>query len=210
MSYSFLVWPVVVLIFAVVFIFTFRTAISGFIDRSTKLGKDGFTANLPAPQGQQGNPENTKATEVALAEFGGTKVLEEVEQAILDDIENRKIQDEQGVIRVLTRSLAESRLSLAFEVVNSRIFRSQVELLKALNARLDEGMFREEIQTIFEKIKEDKKPNLDNTSFDAYLEFLHFHFLIGYEGNRIRLTERGQYYLVWVARYSKEGYYFNA
>ena len=190
-------WPHVALIFAVFFALLFRKELSAFIARIRSVGgKRGVEAGAPSPEIQ-----NEKKSEAALEELmniGDSVVLKEVEHLITVDLEKRDISAQDSV-RVLTRHLAATQLSLDYEQIHSLIFGSQIYLLKRLNEVQGQGKPPEFIEEHFERVRA-AFPELADWSLQQYMTFLYARTLVISKDGNVHITQKGVDYLVWVAR----------
>ena len=190
-------WPHVALIFAVFFALLFRKELSAFIARIRSVGgKLGVEAGAPSPEIQ-----NEKKSEAALAELmniGDSVVLKEAEHLIKVDLEKRDISAQDSV-RVLTRHLAATQLSLDYEQIHSRIFGSQIYLLKRLNEVQGQGKPPEFIEEHFERVRA-VFPELADWSLQQYMTFFYARTLVISKDGNVHITPKGVDYLVWVAR----------
>ena len=190
-------WPHVALIFAVFFALLFRKELSAFIARIRSVGgKLGVEAGAPSPEIQ-----NEKKSEAALAELmniGDSVVLKEAEHLIKVDLEKRDISAQDSV-RVLTRHLAATQLSLDYEQIHSRIFGSQIYLLKRLNEVQGQGKPPEFIEEHFERVRA-VFPELADWSLQQYMTFFYARTLVISKDGNVHITQKGVDYLVWVAR----------
>ncbi len=196
------VWPGVVLILGLVFMFLFKKPLSTFIDRTESVGKDGVRTRKDAPQ------EVQKAD--ALAAFLETyhsPMLLEVEGNIEAEIAQRHLTAPEDVRRALVKSLAGSLILLNFERLHRIIFGSQAAALILVNGTVGptpvsdvEALYTEAVGK-FPKVYEGR-------SFEEWLEFLTGQALLLREGDGLEITVKGREYLKWRIDMGRSGPYY--
>jgi len=194
-------WPHVSLVFAVFFILVFRKPIVSLISRITSIDKRGVkTTATPEAQREERKQE---AVQELLNAVGHTIVLEDIENRIKADLENRGLDTNGDTIKVLIKHLAVTQMLLKFEQIHALIFGSQIFLLKQLNHIVGQGFSREKIETHFEEVQELFSEELGSWSVDEYLGFLLGSSLVIENDNVYHLTNLGVEYLTWMVRDGK-------
>ena len=189
-------WPQASLIVAILIIICFYAPIKAFLWRVTKVGKDGVTTEtLPAAQN---DGERKKAVD-ELMNIGDSIVRNELEQLIIKDLATRGIETQADQIKVLTRQLAFTQLSLDYEQIYTLIFGSQISLLKRLNDVVGQGRSKDYMDDYFSKVKVVYQ-EFNAWSLDQYLDFLFKRNLITNVNGKYHTTNKGVDFLIWMVR----------
>jgi hypothetical protein len=192
-----------IFVFALVFVFLFRGPLSGLINRTEKIGKDGLTASSTS-DAQIGASESTsESVQKLLDVVGNSIVINDQEKRIIADLEAKNLDASGDSIRVLVKHLAGTQLLLAFEQIHGTIFGSQIKLLKKLNELVGEGRPSEFIENHFRDVQENFPELPKEWDLEKYLEFMFSHLLIVKNENQYHITNIGVEYLTWVARNGK-------
>jgi len=198
-----IVWPIVVLVVAVVALFLFRAQIDAFIGRTRKVGKGGietFESQPPQPtEGKKGVDEFFRSFDSPL--------LIEAEQLLLKDIEGRKIERGADREKALVRALASTNIVLHFERVYSLLWASQLACLRYLNPR-DQGTEVAEIVPFYNLAKADYPTWYENYSFDQWIGFLQAVNLVVERDSRVFITVAGREFLKYLVESGKPGPYY--
>ena len=193
-------WPQAALLFGLVFIAVFFGPIRRFIERIRSVGKDGVTTNaLEALPSAQVAEQKKKAVE-DLMRMPDSALLKELEDIILKDLSNRKLDTASDTTKVLARHLAATQIALEFEQVHGVIFGSQIYLLKKLNEAATAGLETAVIDRHVEHIQKLFPEQLGHWTRDDYLQFLFDRVLIRKDGGTYRITVRGNDFLMWIVR----------
>ena len=194
-------WPHISLIFAVFFVLVFRKPLVSLISRITSIDKTGVKA-AATPEAQR-EEQRKEAVQELLNAIGHTIVLEDLENKIKEDLEDRCLDVNPDTVKVLIKHLAATQILLEFEQIHALIFGSQIFLLKKLNQVVGQGISREKIEAHFEHVQKLYSEELGNWSVDEYLSFLLDRSLTIVKDNVYHLTNLGVEYLTWMARNGK-------
>ena len=193
-------WHQLAFLFSLVFIFVFRQPLSGLIKRTTKIDKDGLTAE-PSPESQR---EKTKTTSEAVQQLldivGNSIVINETEEKIRNELTAKGLSAESDATKVLIKHLAGTQLLLEFERIHGAIFGSQIFLLKKLNEVTGQGRTTEYVNKHIENVKELYPEQLGKWTSEQYLKFMFSLLLIVSNAEQIHITNLGVEYLTWLAR----------
>jgi hypothetical protein len=197
---SIITWPHITLIFGLIFLFMFRTQIGIFISRIRSVSKDGVTTDTElVPQTQE-----EKATNILQhIEIEKTVMLDEVENAIFEDLKSRGLEHESDTTKVLVRNLAVTNINLEHEKNYNAIFGSQIILLKALNEVSGTGRPIEYITGFYSTVKENNAEAFSSWELEDYMAFLQDSSLITFENESWHISNKGQDFLIWLARNGK-------
>lgn len=190
-------WPHVSLIFALIFIFVFKRAISVFIGKIKSVGKEGLKTE--STQTVEIEEKRKKAVE-ELMKFGDSNVTNELETLIRQDLINRGLDANGDTIKVLIRHLAATQLALDFEQIYNIIFGSQILLLRKLNEAAGVGEDHDFMKTHFEYIHSLFPEELDGWTLEQYLSFLFGRTLITIKDNNYHITIKGVDFLIWLTK----------
>ena len=124
-------WHHLALIFALVSVFVFREPLSGLIRRTTKINKEGLTAEASPETQREHTKTSSEAVQQLLDVVGNSVVITEQEEAIRRDLVAKGLPTEGDSVRALVKHVAGTQTLLAFERVHSSIFGSQIYLLKS-------------------------------------------------------------------------------
>ncbi len=191
-------WPHFTFIFAIVFLFIFRTQISGFICRISSIDKGGVKTS-PVPEAQR-EKEKTEAVQELLLAIGDSIVLREVEGRIVADLQIKGLETESDTAKVLIKHFAASKILLEFEQIHNLIFGSQIYILKKLNEVKGQGQSNEVVKAHFDHVKSLFSKEFEDWNFDTYMYFLTSRLLVTTESNQYHITNLGVEYLTWIAR----------
>lgn len=191
-------WPQLSFIFALVFIVLFRIQVAGLISRISSISKDGVKTT-PAPEAQR-EKQKTEAVQELLLAIDDSIVLRDVEGRIKSDLENKGLEIDGDVAKILIRHLATVQILLDFEQVHNLIFGSQIFLLKQLNEVSGQGQKRGLVVAYFEHVREIFESDLGGWSFNQYMTFLIGRSLITIQNDTYHITNKGVEYLAWMAR----------
>ncbi len=112
----------------------FRRPLADLIDRIKEVSREGIKTGSQHSQ-KDTIPSTPEAGAEKLMRAFDSPVLQEKEEAILGELENRGLKDKSETVKVLVRHLTWTQLYLHFEKVNSWIWGSQVSLLRNLNSK---------------------------------------------------------------------------
>lgn len=197
-------WPVVVLVIALVAMFVFRTPLSALIQRTKSVGKTGIETYYEA---QPAEPRDEKK---AIDEFLKTydnPLISEAEDLIRQDLKQRKIETPPDREKALIRSCASLNIILRFERDAQSIWRSQLGLLRFLNARagganIDESVeFYEVGKRLFPKWYVDYP-------FEKWLVFLQSSNLIERNNSRVAISVEGREFLKYLVASGRPDPYY--
>lgn len=191
-------WPNFSFLFALVFVFLFRTQLAGLISRVTSIDRSGVKAG-PIPEAQREDKKSEAVHELLVA-IGDSIVLREVESRIKNDLKDRELDTDGSTTKVLIKHLAASKVLLEFEQIHNLILGSQIVLLKRLNEVVGQGQKKEFVVAHFSNIKKFHKDQLGEWSFEQYMEFLITRLLVTIQDEKYHITNLGVEYLTWIAR----------
>ena len=190
-------WPLVALIFGIIFILIFRKGIQEFIGRVKSVGKDGLTTELATrSQTEAKRKENVEE----LMRLEDSPLLHETEQLIYQDLKKRDMDTNVDTVKVLIRHLAATQLALDFEQIYNLIFGGQIFLLKKLNEVTALGIEEVWIGGHFSNIQKMFPDNFNTWTLDQYLSFLINRRLIIKRNDSYLITTRGVEFLVWMTK----------
>ena len=193
-------WTHLVFLFAVFFLLVFRDQVSSLISRTRKIGKEGLSAD-PVPEKQQEKIEtNSEAVQKLLNMVGDSHVINQLEEGIYIDLENRNISNDTDKVKVLVKILAGTQILRAFEIVYGSIFGSQIYLLEKLNEVRAQGMDTNAVNQYFDQIKATYPAQLGQWSNGQYLKFLFDNSLIHHNDDKFYITESGTEFLIWLTK----------
>ncbi len=193
-------WQHLAFLFALIFIFVFRQPLSGLIKRTTKIDKEGLTAE-PSPESQREKTETSaEAVQQLLDVVGNSIVINEIEERIRNELTAKGLPVGEGIAKVLIKHLSGTQLLLEFERIHSSIFGSQILLLKKLNEVAGQGRTEEFVKNYIEHVKELYAEQLGEWTSEQYLNFLYSQLLIVSDSGQIHITNLGVEYLTWITR----------
>ena len=164
-----LVWPAAIVIVSYIFMRRFRPSIEALLGRIREIGPSGLKA---APNQKQGSPDVKKMPVNELMREFDNPILREREAAIQKDLEKRDISSDSDKVRVLTRYLAATQLSLMFEAIYQLIWGSQIYILEHLNT-IRPGDSTNKVKEIFYDDAVKRYPVIfADYSYENYLGFL--------------------------------------
>src|SRR4029450_658802 len=135
---EYLAWPIAAFLSLVVFLLLFRPQIAGFLTRVKSVGRHGVstlaTAGQRSIEQQAEAPTSTREVQDLMQSFDPPALLQQ-EQALLADLQNRRLDSTSDTTKILVRYLAKTRLLLACEFIYRLILGSQIALLKNINSR---------------------------------------------------------------------------
>jgi hypothetical protein len=190
-------WPVVVLVFGIVFIFAFYGPIGRFLDRASRIGPQGVETGSATAQEKSLQREQTSESLSSQADeflrLFDSKMLLEAEGAVRADLAKRNITNPGERERVLVRLVAAAGAGFVFERIYNQIFGSQIKALQALNAS---ALPRDGIEPFYRAAKAENPNFYSNYSFDQWFNFMVSHTLIAMmDGNTVGITVRGREFL---------------
>jgi hypothetical protein len=191
-------WPHFALLFGLIFLLIFRKELAALISRITSIDRSGLKT-VAIPEAQREKKKTETAVQELLVAVGDSPTLRDVETNIRTDLTNRGLETEGDTARVLIKHLAAVQLLLRFEQVHSRIFGSQILLLKGLNEVMGQGRDKETLVAHFENVRQ-SYVLLNNWSFDQYMAFLFETNLVTIKDGKYHITNAGNEYLTWIAR----------
>lgn len=190
-------WHHLLFLFAVIFIFAFRPAITQLIGRVTSIDKSGVKATA-APEAQR-EAENKEAAQELLRAIGDSIVLNEVEARIKASLDEKGLETEGDTINVLIKHLAAYQILSEFEQTYNYIFGSQIWLLKKLNEVVGQGIGAESVQAHFDGLQQ-HYAEFTAWSSEQYLAFLIGKSLVLERDGNFHITNLGVEFLTWMAR----------
>lgn len=188
-----------IFLFAVIFIFVFRSQIGQLISQINSIKKDGIKINS-LPETQKAI-EGNKALEKYLKESEDSPVLKVVIEDINKDLEERGMNiNNSATVVPLIKFLAIEKIFVHFERSYRIIFGSQIWLLKTLNESKNVGMNAQNMQSRFSHIQKTHPEFYKEKLLDDYLRFLVDAKLIFNKANIWYLTDVGIEFLIWITR----------
>ena len=131
-------------------------------------------------------------------------VLQAQEKAITDDLAARKIEDAEDRERVLVRFLASNQLAYVFEVINAKIFGSQLALLQRANAE-EQGIEREDVEPFYQSSIGGHFDDDPEAGIRSYIHFLLEHRLLVQELEKYKITYLGRDFLTYIIHHGHSG-----
>lgn len=189
-------WPLAVLIFLIIFIFTFKQQIVALLSKIQSVGKDGI--KLGSSPDQQ-KDEQKKESVRELMNIGENEVVLIQEDVIKENLCTKNLNLDGDAVKVLIRELAITQLALDFEQIHSNIFGSQIFLLKKLNEMLGYGRPQIYIENHFAQVQK-KFPEYGEWRVNNYLAFLFNNFLITIENDNYHISKKGHEFLSWIVK----------
>jgi hypothetical protein len=125
--------------------------------------------------------------------------LRQQEQALIADLQNRRLDSTSDTTKILVRHLAKTRLLLACEFVYRLIFGSQIALLKTINTR-GGGMPEADAHQFYQTVASSYPDIFPADQPEPYLNFLIRQNLIFRQDGHFLLTDFGREFLVWLAQ----------
>lgn len=194
------IWPVVVLVGSIVFLLLFRQQIIGILGRVWKIGRGGLEM-LPLPQ--ESHEEGRKKVVDELMGSQDSKLVQEQQELIKEDLEKRGLEVESDTARVLIKHLAQTHIELSFEQAYGSIYGTQIVLLKKLNEVAGKGQPPEFVSAYLASVKERYPDQFKDWDLERYLTFLRNHLLITIKDGNYHITVKGVDFLLWLARYGR-------
>lgn len=191
-------WPHFAFLFALVFVFLFRSQLAGLLARITSIDKSGIKAQ-GSPEAQREEKKKEAAQELLLA-IGNSIVLQDIETRIRQDLEGRGLDTAGDTVKVLIKHLAATKILLEFEQIHNLIFGSQIFLLKKLNEVAGQGKPEVFVAAHFEHVKALFPDSFREWTLAQYLEFLFARILVLRKDGVYHITNLGVEYLTWVVR----------
>lgn len=186
-------WPVITLLLGLTFMIMFKKNISNFLERTHKISKDGIHAGLPQVQ-----TIDTKSSAEELLKELSSIAIQEQEDNIKKELDNRGFTNSQDKINFLIRYLAINLLSLHFERINAAIWGSQISILQHLNSRID-GDTVMILKSFYDNVYRMYPETFTNYSFEQYMQFLVTFNLIKQQGEQYFIANIGREFLVYIA-----------
>jgi len=200
---QYLAWPIAALAFEVFFVLLFRRQFAAFLERVSSVGRHGVsTLPIPGPRSieQQADAPPSEEIQNLLQSFDSPAMLQ-VERAISDDLEARRLDSSSDTTKVLVRHLAKTRLQLACEFVYRLIFGSQIALLKRINTmggRLSEA----DVHLYYQAVARANPDVFPADQPGPYEEFLVRQGLLLHRDDQFLITDFGREFLSWLVQSS--------
>ena len=188
------VWPIAVIVIALGFCWMFRVSIGAAISRIHHVGKSGVTIYPNAESAKQQQETKSSSADEIISEMNSL-VLQEQEKAIRADLDNRGLSEHGEREKVLVRVLAANQIAYCFERISSRIFASQVALLRTANSRETEGLSVAEVEAFYKLSLGGQPDNEAEYGVSGYTRFLLDNHLIAVESGRYKITFLGRDFL---------------
>lgn len=191
-------WPVGVVscfVFACIY---FRSQVSGLLNRTTSIGKEGLQTSPPTGQATQEINKVRQANE--LVEALTPSVVREREEAIRKELKDKGLDDNSDTVKVLTRYLATTQLIVTFEELYRVIFGSQIFLLKAANENRAAGLHEQYVTDHFAHVQKLFSPAFDQWAAPAYVHFLLSSGLMLKDAAFFKITDLGVHFLEWIIK----------
>jgi len=194
-------WPVVALLFGVIFIFAFYGPIHRFLERANKIGSQGFEASSDSAAAQEKSATREQTVEGIssqadqLLRVFDNQLLLEGEKYIKEDLDKRNITNPAERERVLIRLVSVTGTAALFERAYILIFGSQIRALQTLNARL---LQKQELVPFYVAAKSEYQNIYSNYAFDQWFNFMLSQTFIIMQGNTVGITNRGREFLKYL------------
>lgn len=197
---EFLSWP----ISSIIIVLILRKPISNLLGKLKKANIKGSEFEFGGQPAQ--SPAKLEATSVNIPIPTDTVGMQnEFEMLIRRDLETANIQDQNEKENILISHLASTQLNAAYERVNSSIFGSQIDLLRALNSAT--GASDISSLRLFYDDAESKYPEFYKaSSFQSYLDYLLNMGLVEKSDLGYLISNFGVGYLVYIAEKGLTGF----
>ena len=191
------IWASAVFGIAVVFFFTFRSPLAGFISRANKIGFGKFAFTARATKQVQAAP---RLAEELLQAFDNPLLLEQ-EHLIRSDLKLRGLgSQDDDTTRILVRHLASTQIALLFNQIDRMIWGSQVTYLHFLNASPN-GTNLDQANVFYENAQEAFPDAYSNYALGDWIGFLRdVTHLVTEQDGVIRITVRGRQFLAYLTQ----------
>lgn len=164
----------------------------------TNVYGDFYSENKKGIQKLEPNKDEVQAL---LDVIGNSKMIKEVEDGIIVDLDAKNLAHDTDTDKVLIRHLAGTKIVLEFERINNIIFGSQIQLLKELNTLISRGKLETDVFNGIEKVLRQFNEILKDWTKEQYLGFLYTSNLIVRSDNeKIHITVKGVEFLSWMVR----------
>lgn len=180
----------------VVFLFLFRSQISGLISRIRAIGKKGI--DIGDHQERQTPPmtDPRKAADDILTQLNVNQYYLAQQEMVKKELEQRNLPIDSDTARVLLSYTGALFIALDFERIYSSIWGSQISILNFLNTRISAG--RTEIQPYYE-VGETLYPEVFKTyPFEKYIAFLVSQGLVQQDAEVYTITLKGRTFLLYL------------
>ena len=198
---EYLAWPCVVLILGLVALFLFKREVAKLIDRVRKIDRTGITTGGDHSQSQT-LPESKASSFQELMDSASSPLLRERENFIRDALKARGISNEQEAVKILTRALAGSQLTVQWEQIEKVIFGSQVAILVEMNTR-PAGLSLEALHKVYDAVAKQFPSTYEGYTFEQYIGYLDAVRLIVKGGDGYQITLEGKEFMVWLVQTGK-------
>lgn len=189
-----LIWPIVVLIFAVFFVLVFREPIARLIDRTTQVSKKGIQAE--SPREQKADTSISKVDE--FLRVYDNQLLLESEKFIQTHLDSLHPKDATEREKFLLRNFAALAITWSFDRIYYLIYGSQIAALHYLNDNRNSPLTTEHIHPFFDDAV-NKFPNVYSSyGFEGWLGFLVTSNLVQRNGNDVGITIQGKEFLKYL------------
>ena len=133
--------------------------------------------------------------------IGHSQLIQEVEDNIIVDLDEKNLTHNTNTEKVLIRHLAGTKIILEFQRYHHLIFGSQIKLLRELNVSLGNGKSETAVFNGVDKVIQQNFDILGDWTKEKYLSFLYDNILIvKAEDDSINITVRGVEFLSWMVR----------
>ena len=186
-------WPIAATVLGGIAIFAFRPALSRLIDRLKSASKEGI--QFDRPQDGASSVVSLKFVELmSLPLFPSAAIRE---KSIQEELQTLQISDPTQQAKVLTRSLAVTRLTLEFANISGLIFGSQLTLLDRLSA-LHQGIAVHEAAEIFRLAQSEYAELHGHRTAEEWLRYLVARQLVIESESSIAITQYGRDFLKYL------------
>ena len=197
---EYVAWPIAFVVVAVIFLVLFRKAISGLLEKTQKISKEG----IEIAQTSQTKPSKKEFSAKELVKVPDSTTIREYEKRIEEDLDELKISDPNEKIKILTRQLAATQQNLFFSSVEKALWGSQLEILRYLNSNAT-GVDAEKIKSYYWKAVEKAPEAFAKYGFEKYIQFLIDVALVKKENNQYFITLVGKDFLVYLVNIGQTG-----
>lgn len=195
---EYLAWPVAVTIV----IFNLRSPLSDLIGKIESVVHGKSKVNFRSQQSQE--KLETPPVNIPIP-TDAVGMQQDYEGYIRRDLEAAVIEDPVERENILVSHLASTQINASYERVNSTIFGSQVDLLRALNGA-PEPASRDSFKPFYDGVAVKYKDFYKTYEFEKYFDYLVNMGLLVQEGDRYVLSKLGKGYLIYIAEKGLTGF----
>jgi hypothetical protein len=198
-----LIWPSVVIILGIFFLFLFRRQIAELINRIKKIGKIGLETYETQPH----PPKEEKKELMEFYRSFESPLIKDWETIVNEFLKSKKIETSDDREKALLRLSAQTYILLYLERVYGSIWASQVACLRYLNSKAS-GVNISEIKPFYETAKNRFPANYQNYPIETWIGFLKGSNLVKEENSQFLILIGGREFLKYLAEAGKPELFF--